>query len=84
MHPECPDMILTDLDMPTENGLEFLDRLERKNCQCRHVALMSGKSLLEKDSLRLAESGRQFFPKPFDLQRIYDWIDDAARPHPAP
>jgi DNA-binding response OmpR family regulator len=82
MHPDCPDMILTDLDMPTENGLEFLNRLERKNCQCRHVALMSGKSLPEKESLRLAESGRHFFPKPFDLQRIYEWIDGAARPQP--
>jgi len=75
MYPDCPSMILTDLDMPIENGLQFLNRLDEKKCRCKHVALMSGKCLNESDAMRIAASGRLFFQKPFDLARIQSWID---------
>ena len=38
----CFDIILSDLDMPILNGLDFLESQKKKKCKCESVAIMSG------------------------------------------
>jgi DNA-binding response OmpR family regulator len=75
MHPDCPDMILSDLDMPVTSGLEFRDRLSEKKCRCKNFALMTGKSLAREEIQRIEASGTIFFFKPFELAQLYAWTD---------
>ncbi len=76
MHPACPDMILSDLDMPVTTGLEFMDRLTEKKCRCKNFALMTGKSLDREEIQRIEQSGTIFFFKPFELAQVYAWINN--------
>jgi CheY-like chemotaxis protein len=38
----CTDVILSDMNMPIKNGLDFLEDQIKKGCKCKHFALMSG------------------------------------------
>ena len=38
----CPDVILTDVNMPLVNGIKFVEELKRKSCKCRKIGMMSG------------------------------------------
>jgi len=76
LHPNCPQVIMSDYDMPVMNGLEFWERQLEKGCRCRNVALISGKGLNEKEFRRLTKLGMKLFLKPFDRQAIHDWLDD--------
>jgi CheY-like chemotaxis protein len=73
----CPDVIISDFDMPLVNGLEFFEALCRKGCRCRHMAMISGsipdQALLE----RLKELGIKFFAKPVHREHIIDWLRQA-------
>ena len=37
----CSDIILSDVDMPVENGLEFINKRFNKGCKTKFRALMS-------------------------------------------
>jgi len=76
-YPACPQIVISDFDMPNLNGLDFWENQVRKGCRCRHVALISGKGLDENEFKRLSNLGMRLFHKPFDRQEIADWLDDA-------
>jgi CheY-like chemotaxis protein len=38
----CTDVILSDVNMPIKNGLDFWEAQIQKGCRCKHFALMSG------------------------------------------
>ena len=44
----CSDFILSDLNMPVQQGIDFLEGQIRKGCQCKNMTLMSG-DFTEKD-----------------------------------
>jgi CheY-like chemotaxis protein len=72
--PNCPDIILTDYNMPSVNGLEFVEHLKRKGCTCRNIAMISGSWTA--DELRSASPlGVSVFAKPFHLQRLESWLE---------
>ena len=71
----CADVIITDLNMPVVTGLEFIENQKRKNCKCRHIALMSGN--LTAEVIRQAEKmGCKVFSKPFNLSDIMEWLEE--------
>jgi CheY-like chemotaxis protein len=74
-HPSCPDLVISDFDMPGINGVEVLEGMFEKGCKCRHVALISGKGLREGDLIRMAKYATRYFLKPIDFIQFYAWLD---------
>ena len=70
----CADAILSDLDMPGMNGLEFFENQKEKNCKCPNVALMSGNWTQQKLS-KARELGCKTFIKPFSADEIFNWLE---------
>lgn len=64
------DLIITDINMPTIDGLEFIKRLEGKF----DVIIMTGNATLNKaiESVRLGV--KDFLTKPFDTETLYKAI----------
>ncbi len=75
----CPDVIVTDFDMPFVNGVEFIERVKRKLCKCRNILLISGCLTDPLDLRRAAEHGVTFMAKPFHLNQLHDWLDSIER-----
>jgi len=73
----CPDLIVSDYNMPVVNGVELLETIFKKGCHCRHFAIISGQGLMdiEEKMTRIAKHGTRFFAKPLDLDDFYDWLD---------
>ena len=71
----CVDVIISDLDMPAVTGLQFIENQKRKNCKCRHIALMSG-NLTDEVVRRAKKMGCKVFPKPFNLSDIIEWLEE--------
>ena len=67
---EDVDLIITDINMPQMDGLEFIKRLDGKF----DVIIMTGNATLNKaiESVRLGV--RDFLTKPFDAQTLYEAI----------
>lgn len=64
------DLIITDINMPQMDGLEFIKRLDGKF----DVIIMTGNATLNKaiESVRLGV--KDFLTKPFDAQTLYEAI----------
>jgi CheY-like chemotaxis protein len=73
LNPECPDVILLDLNLPKASGHELL-RLLRTRPACQHVPVIivtSSNSLLDRKTA--AELGAtRYFRKPIDLEKFMD------------
>ena len=67
---EDVDLIITDINMPQMDGLEFIKRLEGKF----DVIIMTGNATLNKaiESVRLGV--KDFLTKPFEAQTLYEAI----------
>jgi CheY-like chemotaxis protein len=70
----CTDIILSDMNMPVKNGLDFLGEQLAKGCKCKHLALMSG-DFWDEDVLRAKSLGLKIFKKPFKLRDMSNWLD---------
>jgi DNA-binding NtrC family response regulator len=70
----CADIIITDINMPSISGLEFLEMLQSKGCQVKYFAVMSGGWKTEE--LEFAEKrGYKIFHKPFDIAEFIQWLE---------
>ena len=69
----CSDFILSDLNMPVQQGIDFLEGQIRKGCQCKNMTLMSG-AFTENDVLRAKSIGLMLLRKPFGITEILEWI----------
>ena len=74
----CSDFILSDLNMPVQQGIDFLEGQKRKGCQCKNMTLMSG-DFTEKDVLRAKSIGLKLFRKPFSIKEILEWIESTEK-----
>ena len=74
----CSDMIISDLYLPTIDGLILIkDRIEN-GCKVKFRALMS--TTWSDDDWKYAHKlGCKLFRKPFDLKEVLKWLDDCAK-----
>jgi CheY-like chemotaxis protein len=70
----CPDLIVSDYDMQTVNGAQFVEHLKRKKCKCKNIAVISGR-WAEQDLRQVLPVGVNVFSKPFSLKRLWSWLD---------
>jgi len=74
----CSDFILSDLNMPVQQGIDFLERQKHKGCKCKNMALMSG-DFTESDVVRAKSIGLVLFRKPFAITEILEWIESIEK-----
>ncbi len=77
----CPDIIITDFDMPDVSGVKFVDFVYSKGCKCKHVALLSGIGVPDREMRRLAKYGTRFFTKPLDFAEVEAWMAATESPY---
>lgn len=72
----CADVILTDLEMPTRSGLNYMEEQLQHGCKCRHIALITG-SGSKKDFDHAQRLGIKTFLKPLEVKELLDWLTEA-------
>ncbi len=83
------DVVITDVVMPDENGLELVPRIRRLRPELQVIVMSAQNTLLT--AIRATERGAfEYLPKPFDLaelaavvQRAIDAAQPSARSEPA-
>jgi two-component system nitrogen regulation response regulator GlnG len=76
------DLVITDVMMPDDNGLEMLPRIRRVRPDLRVVVMSAQSTLLT--AVKAAQRGAfEYLPKPFDLKELLAVVDRAlAAPPP--
>lgn len=71
------DVVITDVVLPDENGLDLLPRIKAKRPDLP-VIVMSAQNTLS-TAVRATERGAfEYLPKPFDLNELKQAVDDAV------
>ena len=74
----CSDIIISDLYMPTIDGLKLINNRIDKGCNVKFRALMS--TIWSDADWQYAHNlGCRLFRKPFDLKKMLEWLDDCAK-----
>ncbi len=77
------DLVITDVVMPDEDGLELIPRITKKRPNLRVIVMSARNTLLT--AVRAAERGAfEYLPKPFDLRELLDLVDRALSAPRAP
>jgi CheY-like chemotaxis protein len=84
----CADIIITDLNMPGTNGINFIERQLQQGCKVKKIAVMSG-DWGDSGLVRAEELGCKVFKKPFSIMDMKKWLegirkDFQERPVPLP
>ena len=74
----CSDIIISDVNMPVENGIEFIKRRLDNGCKLKFRALMSA-DWNETDIQRAKNLGCKVFHKPFELEALIRWLDSCRK-----
>ena len=77
LHHACSDIIISDINMPTETGLEFISDRLKNGCKIKFRALMSG-AWSETDLQKAQSLGCRIFHKPFNLAELLKWLDNCV------
>jgi two-component system nitrogen regulation response regulator GlnG len=76
------DLVITDVMMPDDNGLDLLPRMKRVRPDLR-VVVMSAQSTLMTAVKATQRGAFEYLPKPFDLKELLEVVDRALA-NPAP
>ena len=72
------DLIITDVVMPDEDGLELLPRIKRLRPEIPVVVMSARNTLMT--ALRATERGAyEYLPKPFDINKLKSVVQSALR-----
>lgn len=70
------DMVITDVVMPDENGLDLLPRIKQLRPELR-VVVMSAQNTLLTAVKATARGAFEYLPKPFDLKELIEVVERA-------
>jgi two-component system, NtrC family, nitrogen regulation response regulator GlnG len=78
------DLVITDVIMPDENGLDLIPRIKRVRPELRIIVMSAQSTLLT--AVKAAERGAfEYLPKPFDLRELVSTVERAlSTPQTAP
>ena len=84
------DLVITDVVMPDDNGLDLIPRIRSQRPKLRVIVMSAQNTLLT--ALKATERGAfEYLPKPFDLRELIAVVERAlsepepeAKPRPAP
>jgi CheY-like chemotaxis protein len=71
----CEDVIISDVNMPTKNGIDLIKERQQRGCKIKYRALMSA-DWTDSDLKSAHELDCYIFHKPFDLAEMLEWLDD--------
>ena len=75
------DLVITDVVMPDENGLDLIPRIKRLRPELRIVVMSAQNTLLT--AVKATERGAfEYLPKPFDLRELVSTVQRALTEHP--
>ncbi|HWD58397.1 MAG TPA: nitrogen regulation protein NR(I) [Stellaceae bacterium] len=70
------DLVITDVIMPDENGLDLIPRIKRVRPDLRVIVMSAQNTLLT--AVKAAERGAfEYLPKPFDLRELISVVERA-------
>ena len=74
------DVLITDIYMPVTNGLEFIEKSRLKGCKIPtyKIAVISG-NWTDDDLARAKALGCSVFHKPFDINRLRQWLSNPGQ-----
>ncbi len=77
------DLVITDVVMPDENGLDLVPRIRKVRPELRVVVMSAQNTLLT--AVKATERGAfEYLPKPFDLKELINVVERALRQPLAP
>src|SRR5277367_3993433 len=79
------DLVITDVVMPDENGLDLLPRIRKLRPELRVIVMSAQNTLMT--AVKATERGAfEYLPKPFDLRELVNVVERAlsSRALPAP
>jgi two-component system, NtrC family, nitrogen regulation response regulator GlnG len=78
------DLVITDVVMPDENGLDLIPRIKKLRPELRIIVMSAQNTLLT--AVKAAERGAfEYLPKPFDLRELVNVVQRALTvPHTPP
>jgi two-component system, NtrC family, nitrogen regulation response regulator GlnG len=78
------DLVITDVIMPDENGLDLIPRIKKIRPELRIIVMSAQNTLLT--AVKATERGAfEYLPKPFDLRELVMVVERAlTAPHDAP
>jgi two-component system, NtrC family, nitrogen regulation response regulator GlnG len=78
------DLVITDVIMPDENGLDLIPRIKKLRPELRIIVMSAQNTLLT--AVKATERGAfEYLPKPFDLRELVMVVERAlTAPHDAP
>src|SRR5439155_16508606 len=76
------DLVITDVIMPDENGLDLIPRIKRVRPELRVIVMSAQSTLLT--AVKATERGAfEYLPKPFDLRELVGVVERALSAPPA-
>ncbi len=78
------DLVITDVIMPDENGLDLIPRIKKIRPELRIIVMSAQNTLLT--AVKATERGAfEYLPKPFDLRELVNVVERAlTAPHDGP
>jgi two-component system nitrogen regulation response regulator GlnG len=78
------DLVITDVIMPDENGLDLIPRIKQIRPKLRIIVMSAQNTLMT--AVKATERGAfEYLPKPFDLRELVSVVERAlTAPHDAP
>ena len=77
------DLVITDVVMPDENGLDLVPRIRKIRPEMRVIVMSAQNTLLT--AVKATERGAfEYLPKPFDLKELVNIVQRALKEHALP